>query len=127
MKFGKVEIKVPLEGNDLLKKIVDSANANKELTTLWKINNINVIDRLGWSDHGYTHFQIVANIALRMARLFSRSNVKMSIVKNYDIGYEYAEAVIFLASIMHDLGISINREGHEELSLFIARDLLKEI
>jgi len=28
---------------------------------------------------------------------------------------------------MHDLGMSIHREGHEGFSLFIARDMLKEI
>ncbi len=120
-------IKVPIQKNALLEKAVSLVNSNEELQTLWKINNVNAIDRLGFSDHGYTHFQIVTNIALRIGRILHKNNVQMSITKNYELPYDYAEVVIFLASVMHDIGMSINREGHEELSLFIARDLLKEM
>src|SRR5579871_2561860 len=113
-KNQKSTISVPVEKNKLLKRVLDLVNKNKELTTLWRINNVNAIERLGFSDHGYTHFQIVANIALRVARLLVQSGVEMSIVKNYELSNDYAEVVIFLASVMHDIGMSINREGHEE-------------
>src|SRR5665213_1510373 len=112
------QINVPLGSNKILKKIIDRVNANKELATLWRINNVNAIDRLGYSDHGYTHFQVVANMALRISRMLVKHGVSMSIVKNYDLPNDYAEIVIVLASVLHDIGMSINREGHEELSLF---------
>jgi hypothetical protein len=35
--------------------------------------------------------------------------------------------VILLASLLHDLGMSINREGHEVFSLFLTNDLLHRI
>ena len=123
----KTIITVPVEKNKLLKRVVDLVNKNRELTTLWKINNVVAIERLGYSDHGYTHFQIVANIALRIARMLVQNKVEMSIVKNYELSNDYAEVVIFLASVMHDIGMSINREGHEELGIPIARDILKDI
>lgn len=127
LNIEQIKINVPVNNNKLLEKVVDSVNNHTELKTLWKINNVNAIDRLGYSDHGYTHFQIVANIALRIARLFTRASIEMSIIKNYELSYEHAEVVMFLAAVMHDIGMSINRDGHEELSLFIARDLLKDI
>lgn len=120
-------IKVPLNKNLLLKKIVSKVNDHTELKTLWKINNINAIDRLGYSDHGFTHFQVVANTALRIMRLFTKAHIQMSLVKHYEFPYNYAEVVVFLASVMHDIGMSINREGHEELTLFLARDIMKDI
>lgn len=120
-------ITVPVHKNKLLEQVVEKVNNNKELTTLWKMNNVVAIERLGYSDHGFTHFQIVANIGLRIARMLVQNGVEMSIVKNYDFSNDYAEVVIFLASVMHDIGMSINREGHEELGLFIARDIMKDI
>jgi len=126
-KSQKTVISVPFEKNNLLKKVIDLVNKNKELNTLWRINNVNAIERLGYSDHGYTHFQIVANMALRIARILMQNQIKMSVVNNYNLSSDYAEVIIFLASVLHDVGMSINREGHEELGLFIARDILKEL
>ncbi len=38
-----------------------------------------------------------------------------------------AELVILLASLFHDLGMSISREGHEEFSLILANSILHRI
>lgn len=89
--------------------------------------NVNAINRLGYTDHGHTHFNIVANYALNIARIFNKKKIEMSIVKDFGLTYYHAEIVIFLASIMHDLGMSIHRVNHEQFSLFIARDFLKEV
>lgn len=122
-----IQIVVPLEKNDLLKKIVAKINDSREIKTLWKIMNVNAIDRLNMSDHGPTHFNIVANNGLKIVRILENSRVEMSIVKDFGLTNDHAEVVVFLACIMHDLGMSINREGHEGYSLFIARDMLKEL
>ena len=122
-----IKIHVPFNGNILLKKCLLNINANKEIYTLWKVINVNAIDRLGMSDHGPVHFQIVANIALRLARILTKNGVKMSVVSDFGLSNNHAEVIIFLASILHDLGISISREGHEEFSLFLANNLLYQI
>jgi hypothetical protein len=111
----------------LLEKALDVINENSEVKTLWKIININAIDRLGMSDHGPVHVQIVANIALRLTRILTKNNVEMSITTYYDLSDKYAELVVLLASLFHDLGMSISREGHEEFSLFLANDILHRI
>lgn len=120
-------ISIHFENNPLLEKIVSLVNNNCELTTLWEISNVNAIERLGYSDNGFTHCQVVANIALRISRMLVGHDIEMSVTKNYDLSSKYAEVIIFLASVMHDIGMSINREAHEEYSLFLARDLLKEM
>ncbi len=120
-------ITVPTKNNPLLEKLLEKVNSNKEILTLWKVVNVNAIDRLKWADHGIVHFQIVANIALRMARILKKNNVEFSVVKDFGLTYDHSELVIFLSSIFHDLGMSINREGHEEYSLIIANPLLKEV
>ncbi len=120
-------ISVPLEKNDLLKKALDLVNSNQELKTLWKINNVNAIERLGFNDHGPIHFQIVSNIGLRIARILKKNKIDMSLTINYGMPFAYSEVVVFLACVLHDVGMSINREGHEEIGLFLANDLLKDL
>jgi uncharacterized protein len=122
-----IKIEVPLQGNKILESVLSNINHNIEIKTLWKIMNVNAIDRLGMSDHGPTHFKIVANYGLKIIRILTKHKIEMSIVDDFGLTNDHAEVVVFLASIMHDLGMSIHRDGHEEFSLFIARDLLKEI
>ncbi len=120
-------IHVPTAGNELLEKAMQAVNGDTEVITLWKVANVNAIDRHGMSDHGPVHVQIVANIALRLARILTKREIVMSITKYFQLSYEHAELVIFLASLFHDLGMSISREGHEEFSLFLANNLLHRI
>ncbi len=120
-------IKVPTAGNELLEKALEKINEDVEIKTLWRVININAIDRLGMSDHGPVHVQIVANIALRLARILLKHDVEMSITKYYELPEQYAELVVLLASLFHDLGMSISREGHEEFSLFLANSILHKI
>lgn len=126
-KYSQIDIKVPAHRNSLLEKVLALINEDVEIKTLWRVNNINAIDRLGMTDHGVVHFQIVANIALRLARILSKNQVMMSITRNYELSNDYAELVILLASLFHDLGMSISREGHEEYSLILANPILHRI
>lgn len=125
--ISKVRIDIPVAKDTLLEKVLANVNSNSEIKTLWRIMNVMAIDRLGMSDHGPTHFNIVANNGIKIAKILEKHNIPMSVVTDFGLTNDHAETIIFLACIMHDLGISIHRQGHEEFSLFIARDLMKEI
>ncbi len=107
-------------------RTLEAINTNREVTTLWHVINVNAIDRMGITDHGPVHFQIVANIALKLARLLIKHKVTMSVTEDYQLSTDHAEVVILLASLLHDLGMSINRTQHEEFSLFLTNTLLRE-
>ncbi|EKE13289.1 MAG: hypothetical protein ACD_13C00044G0003 [uncultured bacterium] len=127
LSISQIKIDVPINGNEILEKVLKAINSDREIKTLWRIMNVNAIERLGYTDHGPTHVNIVANYALQIARIFTKKGVKMSIVKDFGLTNKHAEVVIFLASLMHDLGMSIHRVNHEMFSLFIARDFLKKM
>jgi len=124
-RINLIQIHVPLYGNELLEKALDNINQDLEVRTLWRVVNVNAMERLGMSDHGPVHFQIVANIALRLARILVKHGVEMSITTYYGLSSRYAELVVLLASLFHDLGMSIHREGHEEFSLFLANPIIQ--
>jgi uncharacterized protein len=126
-KYSQIDIRVPTQHNTVMEKTLALINEDVEIKTLWRVMNINAIDRLGMTDHGPVHFQIVANIALRLARILVKNGVVMSIVRNYNLSVDYAELVILLGSLFHDLGMSISREGHEEFSLILANTIMHRI
>lgn len=126
-KFSQIDIHVPTRDNHLLEKALKLINEDVEIKTLWRVINTNAIDRQGLTDHGPVHFQIVSNIALRLTRLLLKNQVEMAISKDYGLSKDYAELVVLLASLLHDLGMSISREGHEVYSLFLANDILHRL
>lgn len=93
---------------------------------MWKCSNIQAIDRLGYNDHGPVHVKIVSNRALKLLRMLLEKNVEPSIKRNYGMEADDAEVVVVLASIMHDLGMSVIREGHEIFSAQLAKGILEE-
>jgi len=118
---------IPSKNNKVLHQAIEIIKNSEEINTLWKVANVTAINRLEMTDHGPVHVQIVANSALRMARLLSESGIALSIEKDYELHNDYAELVVVLASLFHDLGMTIHRNGHEEFSLIIANDLLLRI
>lgn len=124
-------IRLPLRHNPLLQQVIDRVNADEELYALWLAQNINAVDRLGMSDHGPVHMNIVANISLRLARLLRERDIEFSLVKNYNalygLTFNDAEVVIVLAALLHDVGMSIHRMDHEQYSLFVAQPIITRL
>ncbi|MBI4137437.1 HD domain-containing protein [Candidatus Roizmanbacteria bacterium] len=125
--LSSISIHVPSKNNPLLVHALEKINSSKEIVTLWNVINVNAIERLRMSDHGSVHFQIVSNIALRLLRILIKQKVQPSIVRDFGLTNKHAELVVLLASLLHDTGMSINRDGHEEFSLFITNQLLREL
>jgi metal-dependent HD superfamily phosphatase/phosphodiesterase len=123
----RVTIRMPTRHNPKLQQIIDRVNADDELYTLWQVANVNAVQRLGMSDHGPVHVQIVTNIALRLLRLLVDQSVQPNIVTNHNLTVEDAEVVVVLGSLLHDIGMSIHRIDHEQYSLLIARSKVKEL
>ena len=123
----RIRIRVPVRHNDRLQRVIERVNADSELYALWQVVNVNAVKRLGMSDHGPVHVQIVTNIALKLLRLLGAGGVQPNLVADYDLTTQDAEVVVVLASLLHDLGMSIHRADHEQYSLFLARPKIGEL
>jgi metal-dependent HD superfamily phosphatase/phosphodiesterase len=78
------------------------------------------------SDHGPVHVHIIANIALKLLRLLTAAGIQPGVVRDHGLTNEDAEVIVTLASLTHDLGMSIHRMDHERFSLFIAQMKIRE-
>ena len=123
----RIVIRVPARHNPRLQQVIDRVNADDELYTLWQVNNVNAVQRLAMNDHGPVHVQIVTNIALKLVRLLVDRSVTPSVVEGHNLTIEDAEVIVVLASLLHDIGMSIHRVDHELYSLFLARPKLREL
>jgi metal-dependent HD superfamily phosphatase/phosphodiesterase len=117
---------IPFRENAKLRQIVGSVKEDARLWTFWKCANIMAIDRLGYTDHGPTHVRIVANSALKLLRILIERKVVPSVVKNYGMKNEDAEVIVVLGSIFHDLGMVVNRDGHDQIGAVLALEFLEK-
>lgn len=62
---------------------------------------------------------------MKMLRILVERGVKPSVVRDYGLSVEDAEVIVFLAAILHDIGMSIIREGHEHFSVLLAQGILR--
>ncbi len=116
----RFRVSVPARHNAKLQTLMQTVAEDGELYALWHAQNVNAITRLQMTDHGPVHIQIVANIALKLLRLLVGRGVVPNIVKDYGLAAEDAEVIVVMASLFHDVGMSIHRINHEEYSLIIA-------
>jgi uncharacterized protein len=127
-RFGRrIVMTVPDRHNPKLHRVMELVNSDDDLYALWTAANVNAVERLAMTDHGPVHVKIVMNIAVRMLRLLADAGVEPGVVANYGMTQQDAEVVVALASLLHDLGMSIHRAEHETYSLFIAQSKLDEI
>src|SRR6059058_1306634 len=123
----RMKINVPVRGNRKLRTLIERVNADKQLKAWWHVANVNAVVRMEINDHSWVHIQIVTNIALKLLRQLTKHGVKPSVVRDFDMTNDDAEIVVALAAMLHDVGMSIHREGHEEFSLFLVAPKIREL
>lgn len=120
-------IHIPPKGNAKLEQFTASINANEELAQLWKSANFNAVDRSGMSDHGPVHVQIVANAAYKMLRLLVQSGIEPNAVTNDGLEIDDAGIIVVAGALLHDIGMSVQRDQHEVYGVLLGWDILKSI
>jgi metal-dependent HD superfamily phosphatase/phosphodiesterase len=123
----RMRINVPVRGNRKLRTLIERVNADQQLKGWWHVSNVNAVARMEINDHSWVHIQIVTNIALKLLRQLTKHGVEPGVVRDYGYTQDDAEIVVTLAALLHCIGMSIHRHGHEDFSLFLAEPKLREL
>jgi hypothetical protein len=123
----RMRINVPVRGNRKLRAIVDRVNDDKQLKGWWHVANVNAVARMEINDHSWVHIQIVTNIALKLLRQITKHHIEPAMVRDYGMTVDDSEVVVTLSALMHCVGMSIHRHGHEDFSLFLSEPKLREL
>src|SRR5581483_8952759 len=124
---ARMRINVPVRGNRRLRTLVERVNADNQLKGWWHVSNVNAVARMEINDHSWVHIQIVTNIALKLLRQLTKHGVEPGLVRDFGLDQNDAEIVVVLAALLHCVGMSIHRHGHEDFSLFLAEPKLREL
>ena len=124
---ARMRINGPARGNRKLRTLVQRVNDDTQLKAWWHVANVNAVARLGINDHSWVHIQIVTNIALKLLRQLTKHGVETSLVRDYGMTDEDAEVAVTLGSLLHCVGMSVHRDGHEDFSLLLAEPKLREL
>jgi len=122
-----MRINVPARANRKLRALLERVNADDQLKAWWHASNVNAVARMEINDHSWVHIQIVANIALKLLRQLTKHGVEPSLVRDYGLERDDAEVVVLLGALLHCIGMSIHRDGHEDFSLFLAEPKIREL
>lgn len=97
---------------------------DEELQSMQDYANNVSIKRLGYNDHGPVHMRQVANNAIKMLLILHNKGIKTSLEKEEIGTFEDSLSAVILAGLMHDLGMSIGRCCHEEMSVALAAPII---
>lgn len=110
----------PANSNEKLQALMDHIRDDAKLHQLWRVANVNAVTRGRITDHGPVHIRIVAQNALRLLRLLVQAGIVPSVVKDYGMSADDSEVIVVLAACLHDIGIAVHRDNHEQYSLILA-------
>jgi len=94
--------------------------ANEEIQAAQEYANTVSIVRLGFNDHGPVHMRTVTYLSVLMLDLLKKAGIKTSLEADGCGDYEDSLIAVMLASILHDLGMSMGRQNHELHSTIMA-------
>ncbi len=120
-------LNVPTRHNVKLSAFVAAIDADVEVAQWWKCANINAVDRQGMTDHGEVHIRIVTNAALKLLRLLVEAGVQTSVQTTYGMTADDAEVIVVGAAALHDIGIAVHRDNHEQFSVPLAASILPRL
>jgi metal-dependent HD superfamily phosphatase/phosphodiesterase len=123
----KMHINLPVRGNRKLRRLMERVNDDRQLKGWWHVSNVNAVVRMEINDHSWVHIQIVANIALKILRQLFKHGVEPSAVRDYGLERDDAEVIVTLSALLHCVGMSVHRHGHEDFSLFLAEPKMREL
>ena len=113
-----------VERSPICTKLASYLFSDEELQELQDYSNNVSIKRLGYNDHGPVHMRQVAGNAIKMLNILHRAGIKTSLEEE-DIGtFEDSMCAVILAGLMHDLGMAISRDKHENMSALLAQPIL---
>lgn len=114
-----------LDGKAL--KTAELLFADPEIQALQEYANIVSIKRLGYNDHGPVHMRKATLNAIKMFKLLHESGIQMNLEKEHVGTADDSLVGVIMASLLHDLGMTIARDSHEFLSIQIATPFIDKI
>jgi hypothetical protein len=114
-----------LENSPVCLELVNYLFEDEELQEMQDYSNNVSIKRLGYNDHGPVHMRQVAANAIKMLNILQSAGIKTSLEQEETGTFEDSMCAVIIAGLMHDLGMMIGRQGHEDMSAMLAQPIIQ--
>ncbi len=108
-------------------KVAEYIFQDAEIQEMQEYANVVSIKRLGFNDHGPVHMRKAALNAMIMFDLLTNADIQFNLEKE-DLGTnEDSRIAVLIASLLHDLGMTVARNKHEFISVYLAIPIIERI
>ncbi|PSQ04013.1 phosphohydrolase [Halobacteriales archaeon QS_6_71_20] len=107
-----------------LDDVLAAVDADPEIRTYLRAQNVNAVTRMEYNDHGAKHIEIVRDRALRLYDLLKRGGVAFNGAADQGLDEADEPVIVALAATLHDVGHVVHRDDHVYYSIPLAADLL---
>ena len=113
-----------LKDRPICLELVNYLFSDEELQEIQEYANNVSIKRLGYNDHGPVHMRQVVYNAIKMLNILHDFGIKTSLEEEEIGTFEDSMCAIILAGLMHDMGMAIGRQSHEEMSALLSQPII---
>ena len=106
-------------------ELVNYLIEDRELQVMQDYANNVSIKRLGYNDHGPVHMRQVTANGIKMLNILRQSGIQTSLEREEIGTFEDSMCAVIVAGLMHDLGMMIGRQGHENMSSLLAQPIIE--
>lgn len=108
-------------------RVAEMIITDPEVKALQDYANTVSIRRLNFNDHGPVHMLQVAVNAIKMINVLTESGVKLNL-ETEEIGtVEESKVAVIMASLLHDVGMTVGRQNHERNGLLFALPIIEKV
>ena len=100
---------------------------DKEIQYLQDYANTVSIKRLHYNDHGPVHMRKVVLNSLVLLDLLNKAGIMLSLERENVGTFEDSKIAVLIASFLHDIGMTIGRENHEQVGVILAIPIIERI
>lgn len=101
--------------------------SNTRLDAHWNMANYTTVGKLGYNDHGPIHARVTAAYAMQIMTLLFNAHVPLDVIQSGVGDKDDAMLAVLAGIMMHDIGNSTHRSGHEAMGVILARPLLERM
>ncbi len=107
-------------------RLYDLLVSDPRMSAHWNLSNYTTVGKLNYNDHGPIHARVVTAATMQMMTLLTEANVPMDVVVS-GAGEVDDSFLVTLGGIMlHDIGNSVHRSGHEMVGMLLAQPILED-
>jgi metal-dependent HD superfamily phosphatase/phosphodiesterase len=108
-------------------RFLDTLVADPEVRANWDMADYIAVAKLHYNDHGEVHHKVVAAASCAILQLLTDANIQPDVVSSGAGDTDDAFLTVMSASLLHDIGNQVHRDGHWTMSVVLSLPILDRL